>query len=140
MITHARMPANNRAAMLQDAKIDFHQSRSIGKHCNNYYQRQLFAKESDVRCLSDGNMEPAVKAYKTQAKELIDYWYKLVDELFNHDINDVLDETTAQNMTSVDMIFGGDHRKGRFCLVLTLIIHLDGDPPIKKRFVLGEID
>ena len=71
---------------------------------------------------------------------MIEYWYKLVDELIDHDIKDVPDETTAQKMTSVDMIVGGDHGKGRFCLVLKLIIRLDGDPPIKKRFVLGEID
>ena len=43
-------------------------------------------------------------------------------------------------MTSVDMIVGGDHGKGRFCLVLMLIICLDGGAPINKRFVLGEID
>ena len=71
---------------------------------------------------------------------MIDYWYKLVDKLLDHDINDVLDKTTAQKMTSVDMIVGGDHEKGRFRLVLKLIIRLDGDPPIKKRFVLGEIN
>ena len=126
--------------MWQDAEVDFRQSRSIGKHCNDYFQRQLFAKESDIRCLSDGHMEPEVKAYKIEAKESIDYWYKLVDKLLDHDINDVLDKTTAQKMTSVDMIVGGDHEKGRFRLVLKLIIRLDGDPPIKKRFVLGEIN
>ena len=126
--------------MWQDAEVDFRQSRSIGKHCNDYFQRQLFAKKSDVRCLSDGHMEPEVKAYKIEAKESIDYWYKLVDKLLDHDINDVLDKTTAQKMTSVDMIVGGDHEKGRFRLVLKLIIRLDGDPPIKKRFVLGEIN
>ena len=61
-IPHAHMPANNTAAMWQDAEIDFCQSRSIGKHSINYFQRQLFAKESDVCCLSDGHMEPAVKS------------------------------------------------------------------------------
>ena len=85
-------------------------------------------------------METAVKSYKTEAKESIEYWYKIVDELLDHDIKDVLDETTAQNMASVDMSFGGDHGKGRFRLVIKLIIRLDGNPPIKKRFVLGEID
>ena len=67
-IPHARMPANNTAAMWQDAEVDFCQSRSIGKNCNDYFQRQLFAKESDVCCLYDGHMEPAVKAYKKEAK------------------------------------------------------------------------
>ena len=119
------MPANNTAAMWQDAEVDFHQSRSIGENFNYYFQRRLFAKDSDVRCLSDGHMEPAVKAYKIEAKKSIEYWYKLVDELLDHDINDVLDETTAQKMTSVDMIVGGYHGKGLFCLVLMLIIRID---------------
>ena len=73
-IPHDRMTADNTAAMWQDAEIDFCQSRSIGKHSINYFQRQLFAKESDVCCLSDGNIEPAVKYYKTEAKDLIEYW------------------------------------------------------------------
>ena len=136
-IPHARMPAIDTASMWQDAEVDFRQSISIGKYCNDYFQHRLFAKESDVRCLSDGHMEPAVKAYKTESKESIEYWYKLVDELLDHDINDVLDDTTAQKMTSVDMILGGDHGKGCFHLVLMLITRLDDDPPIKKRFLLG---
>ena len=65
---HAHMPANNTAAMWQDAEVDFRQARSMVKNCNDYFQRQLFAKESGVCCLSDGHMEPAVKAYKTEAK------------------------------------------------------------------------
>ena len=56
------MPANNTAAMWQDAEVDFRQARSIVKNCNDDFQRQIFAKESGVRCLSDGHMEPAVKA------------------------------------------------------------------------------
>ena len=60
--------------------------------------------------------------------------------MLDHDINDVLDETTAQKMTSVDMIVEVYHGKGLFCLVLMLVIRLDGDPPIKKIFLLGEID
>ena len=78
------MPANSTAEMWQDAKIDFCQSISIGKHCNNYFQRQIFAKGSYVRCLSDGHMEPAVKTYNTEAKESIEYWYKLVEKLPDH--------------------------------------------------------
>ena len=60
-IPHARMPANNTVAMWQDAEVDFRQSISIRENYNDYFQRQIFAKESDVRCLSDGHMEPAVK-------------------------------------------------------------------------------
>ena len=67
-IPTAHMPSNNMAAMWQDAEVDFRQSRSIGKHCNNYFQRRIFTKESDVCCISDGHMEPAVKAYNTEAK------------------------------------------------------------------------
>ena len=60
--------------------------------------------------------------------------------MLDYDINDVLDETTAQNMTSIDMIVGGDHGKGCFRLVLMLIIRIDGHPPINNRCLLGEID
>ena len=47
-IPHARMPANNTAAMWQGAKVGFRKSRSIGKHCNDYFQRQIFFQ--GVRC------------------------------------------------------------------------------------------
>ena len=100
------MLANSTAEMWQDANIDFCQSILIGKHCKDYFERRIFAKESDVSCLSDGHMEPAFKAYKTEAKEFIEQWYKLVDELLDHGINDFLDKTTAQKMTCVDMIVG----------------------------------
>ena len=67
-IPHACMPANNTAAMWQDAGVDFRQSRSIEKHCNDCFQRQIFAKESDVRFLSDGHLEPAVKPTRQRQK------------------------------------------------------------------------
>ena len=85
-------------------------------------------------------MEPTVDLYKTDAQEIIEYWYKPVDELLKHNINDVIDEKTALKMTGVDMIVEGDHGKGRFRLVLMLIIRLSNIPPVKTRFVLGEID
>ena len=43
-IPHARMPINRTSAMWQDAEVDYRQSRSIGKHCQDYFQRRLFAK------------------------------------------------------------------------------------------------
>ena len=73
-------------------------------------------------------------SYKTDAQESIEYWYKPVDELLKHNINDVIDEKTALKMTGVDMIVGGDHGKGWFRLVLMLIIRLSNSPPAKTHF------
>ena len=42
-----------------------------------------------------GHIEPTVDSYKTDMKETIEYWYRLIDELLKHDIQDVLDETTC---------------------------------------------
>ena len=67
-LTPVCTPENNTAAMWQDARVDFRQSISIGIHCNDYFRRRLFARVSDVCCLYGGHMEPAVKAYKTEAK------------------------------------------------------------------------
>jgi hypothetical protein len=50
-----------------------------------------------------------------------------------------LNTQTAGSLTGCDLIVGDDHGKGRFRLVLMLILCLDGDP-IKKRFILGEND
>jgi hypothetical protein len=54
-IPHACMPSNRTATMWQDAEVDYRQSTSIEKHCNDYFKRRLFAKESDICGISKGH-------------------------------------------------------------------------------------
>ena len=126
--------------MWQDREVDYQQSRLISRHCKDYFKGSIFAKESEVRGISDGHLHPTVDSLVTNGGEKIEFWYKLFTKLLEHDINNIMDEKTVQKMSSVDLIVGGDHGKGQFCVVLMLIIRTENNQHIKKRFIAGEID
>ncbi len=75
----------------------------------------------------------------TAEKEKVNYCHKPVDELLEHEIPGLLDADFAKQLTSVDMVVGGDHGKGKFRMVLMVLLRTNDTSKTRRRsFVVGE--
>ena len=136
-----RMDVYSTAAMFADANINSTQQRTILRHFFSYFGLRLVATEKELRELGEGYLVPLTGSIETEQKEKISYWYKLVDEHFNHEIGDLIgnDLSFPQNLSKVDIVVGGDHGKGRFRLVLMIFLRSKNGITRSRRFVIGEI-
>ena len=137
----AQMNPERSAAMWNDCNATYATQRTINKHCTHYFGRRVFAKESDVRGFGETAMEPLWSVCKTSEGKSVFFWWKPPDRLLENEINDLLDKADCEKLTQVDFSTGGDHGKGRFRQLLTMVFRFGpGAKPAIHRFIVGEID
>jgi hypothetical protein len=139
--TTARMSPDKTAAMWTDGNVSYAVQRTLGQHCYDHFRRRMFAKETDVKGFGDTALMPNIGVYTDENKKHIFYWWKPPDDLLNHEINNLLNEDNVSKLVSVDFSTGGDHGKGRFRQIITLVLRFeDKSDTITRRYVIGEID
>ena len=101
----------------------------------------MFAKETDVKGFEDTAFMPIIGVYKDESNQHVFYWWKPPDDMLNHEINNLLNDDNVDKLVRVDFSTGGDHGKGRFRQLLTLVLRFeDKADTITRRYVIGEID
>jgi hypothetical protein len=136
-----KMDAHSAAAMWESANVSTTQQRTILRHLNCFFGARFTVPESKVREIGKGFLEPINSSYEGPGKEKITFWYKPVDAVLQHEISNLLDEDSFKLLKHADIVVGGDHGKGKFRMVLMLLLRFT-DPAKNKRhrFVVGEID
>ena len=83
-----------------------------------------------------------VDNYVNEKRKWIDFWFKPVDELLKHEVNSVLSHYDFIHLKHVDVVIGGDHGKGHFCMVIKLLLHYKDESKPTKDFVFqnGQIE
>jgi hypothetical protein len=72
----------------------------------------------------------------------LEYSYKPVDRVIQHEItqNNIVTEEFLETVASVDFVVGGDHGKGKFRMVLMILLRTRDPEKFKKfRFTVGEL-
>jgi hypothetical protein len=63
---------------------------------------------------SNNAFHPTVDKLVLEDKTIISFWYKTSDELFVHQINDIVTFSDLEGLKKVEIVTGGDHGGGRF--------------------------
>ena len=96
------------------------------KRCD-YFFGQEFAPTTKVHTLAD--------------KTKIEYWYKAPADMLVRYAQNILSMENVQDLECVDYTVGGDHGKGRFRMILKVILrYSDNKPPFYKLFLIACVD
>ena len=136
-----RMDEHAAAAMWEDSNVNTTQQRTILRHFFGYFGVRLVAKETNIRAIGEGYLEPVTGSYETVEQEKVEFWYKLVDDHLRHEIANSIDSNQEwlKDLSMADISIGGDHGKGRFRLVLMVFLRSASGLAWSRRFVIGEI-
>jgi hypothetical protein len=104
-----------------------------------YFGLRLTAHENEVKGLGEGYYKPITEHYFDANQKKHEYWYKPVDELLAHEVDDMLTVQLVPTVLSVDAVVGADHGQGEFRMILMILFRCEGGKTIKYRFTVGEL-
>jgi len=122
------MDATKVEAMLQEAKVNRSDSRALFRHLNQFFCASFFESEKKRRETFAGQeFAPVQDVYTLPDKTRIEYWYKMPHALLQHSACFILSREVLTDVSGVDITIGGDHGKGRFRVMLKLIVRYSSD-------------
>jgi hypothetical protein len=126
-------------AMLNKAGVNWTNGRVLFCHLKQYFGRSLVVSEKK-RCVFFGNNDfpPEVDREILPDKMVVSYWWKQPDLLLKHQLNQMVNLADLDGLQHVDISLGGDHRVGRFRVLLKVLFRFsNGKPSITKRFEIA---
>jgi hypothetical protein len=82
---------------------------------NCFFGRSLFESERKWwQYFGNNAFRPTVNKLVLEDKTVINFWYKLPDELLVHQINEIVTFSNLEGLKKVEIVTGGDHGGGRF--------------------------
>ena len=141
-ITPKVMDAQYAAAMWTNANASTATQRSILRDLSGFFGHRFVVPEHAIRKLNENSFPPKCGHFLDDENKKIDYWYKPVDELLEHQAKFILSDADIVGIKHVDLAIGGDHGKGRFCMILKVLIRYHEVDKESKTFLyqVGEID
>jgi hypothetical protein len=78
--------------------------------------KDLYLNQRKKWCkyFGDNDFRPKVDKKELPDKTIVYYWYKLLDALLKHQINEFVSAADLEGLHQVDIATGGDHGGGRF--------------------------
>ena len=143
LILSQKMDAVSALAMWEAARVNRSQQRTITRHLTSYFEGPIIVPEVQITSLTKAQFVlPQVGVYKVvDTNEKISYWYRDVAKMICHTLELYFNENVTQINTfnAMDLVFGGDHGKGKFQMLLKIILRRDDD---RKMFIVkvGYID
>ncbi len=129
------------AAMMSYAAINYTQLRKILQYCTYHLKAKLFCSEREIRKLSCYDLMPPESGFARIGNKKITYWLKPVDKVLCHYTDLCLLDNPTFKFTSVDVVFGGDHGKRKFWMIIK-VKYRNEDRTLAKetRLKVGQID
>ena len=143
---HETMSATNVAAMWALSGVNTRQQRIIARCLKGSYGRPMIGTQESVKEFGKGAFKAEHGSLRDENGKKVCFWYKEVDKLLEHEVRDLLmqredAEEFVKSLKSVDVLTGGDHGKGKFRMIATIVMRSsDPSKTFSRRFVCGVID
>jgi hypothetical protein len=120
-----KMDVVSTEALLQEANLTTESARILSYYLRKHFERSLFASESEWRkYFSDINFSSMVKTKVLEDKTIIPYWYKWPDIYLQMQLKNMINLPLLPKLIKVDIIIGGDHGGGKFCMLIKVNLQL----------------
>jgi hypothetical protein len=70
----------------------------------------------------------------------VKYWFKKPNGLLQHQIVHIITGGDLKELQHVDLTVGGDHGKGRFCMILKMILRYSNKESFSRLFQIASIE
>ena len=129
------MGAYEAAAMWETANVNISQQRVIQRHLDSFFGKRFIVPEHSVRDIGRGALVAQLGSIKGSDNERIQFWYKRVDHVLEHEIEDIIAEDVKffSQVIGVDIVVGGDHGKGKFRMVLMVVLRTANATKTKRK-------
>jgi hypothetical protein len=135
-----KMDAASVEAMLSEARLNTKNSRTLFKHLRLFFGRSYFESEVKRREYFSGqDFPPTVKEKVLEDKTIVPYWYKLPDELVQHQLKTIVQAEQLHGLKRVDFTIGGDHGGGKFRMTLKVLFRFENSNTISKLFQIASV-
>jgi hypothetical protein len=135
-----KMDAASVEAMLSEARLNTKNSRTLFKHLRLFFGRSYFESEVKRREYFSGqDFPPTVKEKVLEDKTIVPHWYKLPDELVQHQLKTIVQAEQLHGLKRVDFTIGGDHGGGKFRMTLKVLFRFENSNTISKLFQIASV-
>ncbi len=127
-------------AMLCDTGLNTKNSRILFQHLNQFFGHSFFESEKKRRDFFQGqDFPPTVDRLQLADKTIINYWYKVPDELIKHQLGKIIKPDQLLNLKRVDFTVGGDHGGGKFRVTLKLLLRYHDKKSYSRLFQIASV-
>jgi hypothetical protein len=130
-------------AMLQEVHVNCSDSHTLFRHLNQFFGGvSLFESEHTRHKTFAGQEFPSIPdVYKIPGKMQIDCWYEPPLGMLQHYAKFIFSRELLDGVTGIDIKVRGDHGKGRFQMMLKLVVkYLSSKKPFSETFQVANID